>query len=99
MYESYATGVKRFTLKDPDTLEVDEFDINLPIIISKEVYEATTAKRKANKVSGEPYTYLLSRLIKCLCCGYYTLTPRAKGNESKAVTELGKYRMINGKKV
>ena len=101
MYESYATGVKRFTLKDPDTLEVDEFDISLPIIISKEVYEAATAKRKANKVSGEPYpkqtTYLLSRLIKCPCCGY-TLTPRAKGNESKAVAELGKYRMINGKK-
>lgn len=100
-YESYATGIIIFTLKDPDTEETDVFEIKIPTLIDKEVFDAAAAKRKKNKVSSEPYpkqtTYLLSKLIKCPCCGY-TMTPRAKGNDSKAVAELGKYRIINGKK-
>lgn len=73
-YESYYSGVKVFTLTDPDTQQVDEFEITFPPLISKEVFEAVTAKRTANRVKQEPYpkqtTYLLSKLLKCPCCGY-----------------------------
>lgn len=100
-YESYATGIIIFTLNDPDTEEKDVFEIKIPTLIDKELYDAVKTKRNGNRVASEPYpsqtTYLLSKLIKCPCCGY-TMTPRAKGNESKAVAELGKYRLINGKK-
>lgn len=73
-YESYATGIITFTLKDPDTEEIDVFEIKISTLIEKEVYDAAKAKRTKNKVSGEPYpkqtTHLLSRLLKCPCCGY-----------------------------
>lgn len=99
-YESYATGIIIFTLKDPDTEETDVFEISIPTLIDKEVFEAAKAKRAKNKVSGEPYpkqtTYLLSRLLKCPCCGY-TMTPRIKSN-AKGECSNGCYRMINGKK-
>lgn len=92
-YEPYYTGLKVFTLKDPDTQKVDEFDIKFPVLIDQETFEAAAAKRKGNRVKAEPYpkqsTYMLSRLIKCPCCGY-TMTPRKKSDEK------GGYRIING---
>lgn len=94
-YESYATGVKKVNLKDPDTDEVEVFDVSTPIIIDKELYEAATNKRKKNRVKDEPYpnqqVYLLSKLIKCPDCGY-TLTPRRKAGEFGQT-----YRLVNGK--
>lgn len=94
-YDSYATGIKKINLKDPDTDDVEVFDVNIPIIIDKELYEAAANKRKKNRVKDEPYpsqqVYLLSKLIKCPNCGY-TLTPRKKGGEFGQ-----KYRLINGK--
>lgn len=94
-YESYATGIKKVNLKDPDTDEVEVFDVNTPIIIDKELYEAATNKRKKNRVKDEPYpnqqVYLLSKLIKCPDCGY-TLTPRRKAGEFGQT-----YRLVNGK--
>lgn len=94
-FESYATGIKKISLKDPDTDEVEVFDVNVPTIIPMELYEAATNKRKKNRVKEEPYpsqqVYLLSKLIKCPHCGY-TLTPRKKGGEFG-----NKYRLINGK--
>lgn len=94
-YDSYATGIKKIKLKDPDTDEVEEFDVNIPTIIDKVLYEAVANKRKKNRVKDEPYpsqqVYLLSKLIKCPDCGY-TLTPRKKGGEFGQ-----KYRLINGK--
>ena len=93
-YEPYYTGVKIFTLKDPDNPKViDTYNIKFPILISKETFEAATAKRIKNKVKAEPYpkqqTYLLSRLLKCPYCGY-TMTPRKKSNDN------GSLRIING---
>ena len=100
-YEPYATGSKRYTLKDPDTEEIDEFDISLPTLISREIYDAATAKRKSSKYSDEPYptqtTYTLSKLLKCPHCGY-TMSPRAKARDKKAEAGEGSYRMINGKR-
>lgn len=94
-YESYATGIKKVNLKDPDSDEVEVFDVNVPTIISMEVYKAVTNKRKNNRVKDEPYpnqqVYLLSKLIKCPYCGY-TLTPRKRSGESGQ-----KYRLINDK--
>lgn len=94
-YDSYATGIKKIKLKDPDTDEVEEFDVNIPTIINKVLYEAVANKRKKNRVKDEPYpsqqVYLLSKLIKCPDCGY-TLTPRKKAGEFGQ-----KYRLINGK--
>lgn len=94
-YESYATGIKKVNLKDPDTDEVEVFDVSTPIIIDKELYEAAANKRKNNRVKDEPYpnqqVYLLSKLIKCPDCGY-TLTPRRKAGEFGQT-----YRLVNGK--
>lgn len=94
-YESYATGIKKVNLKDPDTDEVEVFDVSTPIIIDKELYEAAANKRKKNRVKDEPYpnqqVYLLSKLIKCPDCGY-TLTPRRKAGEFGQT-----YRLVNGK--
>lgn len=94
-YESYATGIKKINLKDPDTDEVEVFNVNIPIIIPMELYQAATDKRKNNRVKDEPYSsqqvYLLSKLIKCPYCGY-TLTPRKRSGEMGQ-----KYRLINGK--
>ena len=54
-----------------------------------------------NRVKSEPYpkqtTYILSKLLKCPYCGY-TMTPRAKGNDSRGKTTNERYRIINGKK-
>lgn len=95
IYESYATGIKKVNLKDPDTDEVEVFDVSTPIIIDKELYEAAANKRKNNRVKDEPYpnqqVYLLSKLIKCPDCGY-TLTPRRKAGEFGQT-----YRLVNGK--
>lgn len=97
-YDTYHTGVKKINLTDPDSEDVEVFSVDVPKLISIELYKAAEAKRKANRVKSEPYpsqsVHILSKLIKCPCCGY-TMTPKAK-NSSKASD--GAYRMINGKK-
>ena len=100
-YESYHTGIKKISLTDPDTEEIEVFDVKVPILVDTELFEKATAKRKNNRVKSEPYpkqtTYILSKLLKCPYCGY-TLTPRAKGNDSRGKTTNERYRIINGKK-
>lgn len=100
-YESYHTGIKKISLTDPDTEEIEVFDVKVPILVDTELFEKATAKRKNNRVKSEPYpkqtTYILSKLLKCLYCGY-TMTPRAKGNDSRGKTTNERYRIINGKK-
>lgn len=99
-YEHYATGVKPINLADPDREEIEVFDVEIPKLIPMEIFEATKEKLSTNRIKGEPYasqtTHLLSKLIKCPCCGY-TLSPRIKSNE-KGECKNGCYRMINGKK-
>lgn len=100
-YESYHTGIKKISLTDPDTEEIEVFDVKVPILVDMELFEKATAKRKNNRVKSEPYpkqtTYILSKLLKCPYCGY-TMTPRAKGNDSRGKTTNERYRIINGKK-
>lgn len=100
-YESYHTGIKKISLIDPDTEEIEVFDVKVPILVDTELFEKATAKRKNNRVKSEPYpkqtTYILSKLLKCPYCGY-TMTPRAKGNDSRGKTTNERYRIINGKK-
>ena len=100
-YESYRTGIKKISLTDPDTEEIEVFDVKVPILVDTELFEKATAKRKNNRVKSEPYpkqtTYILSKLLKCPYCGY-TMTPRAKGNDSRGKTTNERYRIINGKK-
>lgn len=102
-YDSYHTGIKKINLTDPDTEEVEVFDVEVPKLISAELFEAATAKREGNRVKSEPYpsqtTHLLSKLVKCPCCGY-TMSPRAKGSDSTPDGRgaNGAYRIINGKK-
>lgn len=100
-YESYHTGIKKISLTDPDTEEIEVFDVKVPILVNTELFEKATAKRKNNRVKSEPYpkqtTYILSKLLKCPYCGY-TMTPRAKGNDSRGKTTNERYRIINGKK-
>lgn len=102
-YDTYYTGIKKINLTDPDTEEVEVFDVEVPKLISKELFEAAAKKRSTNRVKKEPYpkqtTHLLSKLIKCPCCGY-TMTPRAKGSDSTPDGRgaNGAYRIINGKK-
>lgn len=100
-YESYHTGIKKISLTDPDTEEIEVFDVKVPTLIDTELFEKATVKRKNNRVKSEPYpkqtTYILSKLLKCPYCGY-TMTPRAKGNDSKGKTTNERYRIINGKK-
>lgn len=102
-FESYYTGIKKIELTDPDTEEKEIFDVEIPILIPRELYDAATKKRAENRVKGEPYpkqaTHLLSKLLKCPCCGY-TMTPRAKGSDKTANGRgaNGAYRIINGKK-
>ena len=100
-YESYHTGIKKISLTDPDTEEIEVFDVKVPILVDTELFEKATAKRKNNRVKSEPYpkqtTYKLSKLLKCPYCGY-TMTPRAKGNDSRGKTTNERYRIINGKK-
>lgn len=103
LFDSYHTGIKQINLTDPDTEITDVYDVEVPKLISTELYEAAAAKRKKNRVKSEPYptqtTHLLSKLLKCPCCGY-TMTPRAKGSDKTANGRgaNGTYRMINGKK-
>lgn len=100
-YESYHTGIKKISLTDPDTEEIEVFDVKVPILVDTELFEKATAKRKNNRVKSEPYpkqtTYILSKLLKCPYCGY-TMTPRAKGNDSRGKTTNERYRIINEKK-
>lgn len=100
-YESYHTGIKKISLTDSDTEEIEVFDVKVPILVDTELFEKATAKRKNNRVKSEPYpkqtTYILSKLLKCPYCGY-TMTPRAKGNDSRGKTTNERYRIINGKK-
>lgn len=100
-YESYHTGIKKISLTDPDTEGIEVFDVKVPILVDTELFEKATAKRKNNRVKSEPYpkqtTYILSKLLKCPYCGY-TMTPRAKGNDSRGKTTNERYRIINGKK-
>ena len=100
-YESYHTCIKKISLTDPDTEEIEVFDVKVPILVDTELFEKATAKRKNNRVKSEPYpkqtTYILSKLLKCPYCGY-TMTPRAKGNDSRGKTTNERYRIINGKK-
>lgn len=107
-FESYATGIKTIMLADPDIEDEKErearrerFDVEIPTIISKELFEKAATKRKGNRVKSDPYpkqtTYVLSKLFKCPCCGY-TMTPRAKGAEGKEKAANGSYRIINGKR-
>ena len=100
-YESYHTGIKKISLTDPDTEEIEVFVVKVPILVDTELFEKATAKRKNNRVKSEPYpkqtTYILSKLLKCPYCGY-TMTPRAKGNDSRGKTTNERYRIINGKK-
>lgn len=100
-YESYHTGIKKISLTDPDTEEIEVFDVKVPILVDTELFEKATAKRKNNRVKSEPYpkqtTYILSKRLKCPYCGY-TMTPRAKGNDSRGKTTNERYRIINGKK-
>lgn len=100
-YESYHTGIKKISLTDPDTEEIEVFDVKVPILVDTELFEKATVKRKNNRVKSEPYpkqtTYILSKLLKCPYCGY-TMTPRAKGNDSRGKTTNERYRIINGKK-
>ena len=83
-YDTYYTGIKKINLTDPDTEEIEVFDVKVPILITKELFEAAAVKRSTNRVKGEPYpkqtVHLLSKLIKCSYCGY-SMTPRAKGSD------------------
>lgn len=103
LFDTYATGIKNITLADPDRDVKEIFEVQVPKLIPMELYEAATAKRASNRVKGEPYpsqaTHLLSKLLKCPCCGY-TMTPRAKGSDSTPDGRgaNGSYRIINGKK-
>ena len=102
-YESYATGIKPINLADPDREEIEVFNVEIPKLITMEVFKAAKEKLSTNRIKGEPYpsqtTHLLSKLIKCPCCGY-TMTPRAKGSDRTADGRgaNGSYRIINGKK-
>ena len=93
-FEPYYTGIKVVSLKDPDTDEVDKFDVEIPTIITKAMYDKATSKRATNRVGRNPYpkqtTYTLSKLLKCPICGH-SLTPRKRAGDNG-----GKYRMING---
>ena len=102
-YDTYYTGIKKINLTDPDTEEIEVFDVKVPILITKELFEAAAVKRSTNRVKGEPYpkqtVHLLSKLIKCSYCGY-SMTPRAKGSDKTQDGRgaNGAYRIINGKK-
>lgn len=93
-YEPYATGIKVVNLTDPDTGDVDKFNVEIPSIISKGVFEKAALKRVENRRSSEPYptqkTYVLSKLIKCPHCEH-TMTPRKKSGVNNEI------RLQNGK--
>lgn len=98
MYEPYATGIKVVSLKDPDSDVVDQFNVEIPAIITRELFEKAKTKRQTNRIGGEPYpkqkVYTLSKLIKCPQCGH-SLTPSKKTNTDYSKTK--QFRMVNGK--
>lgn len=93
-FEPYSTGIKKVNLTDPDTEDVDVFEVEVPTIINKALYDATTQKRATNRTVTEPYpkqkTYVLSKLLKCPICGH-SLTPRKKSDTHSGI------RLQNGK--
>lgn len=94
-FEPYYTGIKIVSLTDPDTEDVDKFEVKIPAIITKTVFHKAAIKRATNRVTKSPYprqtTYLLSKLLKCPICGH-SLTPQKRtGDKGK------KYRLVNGK--
>lgn len=98
-FEPYATGIKVVSLKDPDNEDVvDTFNVEIPTIISRTLFEKVKAKRATNRVTTEPYpkqkVYTLSKLIKCPHCGH-SLTPRKIGDNNYSKTK--QFRMVNGK--
>lgn len=98
-YDSYHTGIKKINLKDPDTDRVEVFEVEVPKLISSDLYERAKEKRVKNRVVGEypsQTTRILSKLFKCPCCGY-TMTPRVKSADGKDKAANGCYRLINGK--
>lgn len=93
-FEPYHTGIKIVKLTDPDTEDVDTFEVEIPTIINKALYDDATKKRSTNRTATDPYpkqnTYVLSKLLKCPICGH-TLTPRKKSDSHSGI------RLQNGK--
>ena len=93
-FEPYSIGIKKVNLTDPDTEDVDVFEVEVPTIINKALYDAATQKRATNRTVTEPYpkqkTYVLSKLLKCPICGH-SLTPRKKSDTHSGI------RLQNGK--
>ena len=94
----YYTGEYTIYMTDPDNKEraPEPFTITFEPLISKETFDKATEKRQNNRSTKEPYpkqkTHLLSRLIKCPCCGH-SFSPRPRSSDYPGE----KYRMINGK--
>ena len=93
----YHTGEYIVTTTDPDTKVKEEFKITFEPILSPEIYEKATKKRKNNRTTTSPYpvqkTHLLSKLIKCPICGR-SFSPRVRSGDFKGAP----YRIFNGKK-
>ena len=93
-FEPYSTGIKVVSLTDPDSGDIDKFNVKIPTIITKATFDKATAKRTTNRVVTDPYpkqkTYVLSKLLKCPICGH-SLTPRKKTDSNSIV------RLQNGK--
>ena len=93
-YESFYTGINKITLTDPDTEEKEVYDVEVPTIINKALFESAKEKRAKNRTVTDPYpkqkTYVLSKLIKCPICGH-SLTPRKKSDANSGI------RLQNGK--
>lgn len=97
-YDSYHTGIKKINLTDPDSERIEVFEVEVPKLVSAEMYEQAKAKRSKNRVLSEypaQTTRMLSKMLKCPCCGY-TMTPRNKMAEGRERAANGAYRMING---
>lgn len=94
-FKPYCTGIKVVSLTDPDTEDVDEFEVEIPTIITRAMFDKATTKRATNRVTKTPYpkqtTYVLSKLLKCPICGH-SLTPRKRAGDKGE-----KYRLVNGK--
>lgn len=94
-FEPYYTGIKVVSLTDPDTEEVDKFEVEIPTIITKAAFDKAATKRATNRVTKKPYpkqtTYVLSKLLKCPICEH-SLTPQKRAGDKGE-----KYRLINGK--
>ena len=94
-FEPYCTGIKVVSLTDPDTEDVDEFEVEIPTIITRAMFDKATTKRATNRTARTPYpkqaTYILSKLLKCPICEH-SLTPQKRGGDKG-----DKYRLMNGK--